>query len=209
MARNEPSQQPSSSGSNGTSSSTSNGSAKPSKITVKIVNASFTKPCDCYVEIMSDAPSAAPKKTAVKKKTSAPEWNESVNVHANNESTLTFRVFQKAKLFEDTCQGMAKVKLTSVPRNDNGEFKTDVMNVNLLGKDSSKVGTINLIFTGYAERKRRSAGGQRTVDAAAAAGSEASTSNGVAPPRTASGRRPATAKRDTLTVPAVRINFGV
>ncbi|CAO4359963.1 unnamed protein product [Caenorhabditis nigoni] len=202
MARNEPSQQPSSSGSNGTSSSTSNGSAKPSKITVKIVNASFTKPCDCYVEIMSDAPSAAPKKTAVKKKTSAPEWNESVNVHANNESTLTFRVFQKAKLFEDTCQGMAKVKLTSVPRNDNGEFKTDVMNVNLLGKDSSKVGTINLIFTGYAERKRRSAGGQRTADAAAAAGSEASTSNGVAPPGTASGRRPATAKRDTLTVPA-------
>ncbi|KAF1769544.1 hypothetical protein GCK72_001361 [Caenorhabditis remanei] len=202
MARNEPSQQPSSSGSNGTSSASQNGSAKPSKVTVKVVNASFTKPCDCYVEITSDTSSAAPKKTTVKKKTSAPEWNEHLNVHANETSTLSFRLLQKAKLFEDTCLGMAKIKLANVGKTENGEFKADINNISLLAKDSSKMGTLNVIFSGYAERKRRSAG--QRAETAVSASSEASTSNGVVPTASASsgGRRPATAKRDTLAVPA-------
>ncbi|CCD71932.1 E3 ubiquitin-protein ligase wwp-1 [Caenorhabditis elegans] len=197
MARNEPSsQQPSSSGSNGTPAQ-QNGSAKPSKVTVKVVNASFTKAADCYVEITSDTSSAAPKKTTVKKKTMAPEWNEHLNVHANESSTISFRLLQKAKLFDDTCLGMAKLKLSSLTRNENGEFKNDINNISLLAKDSSKIGTLNIIFSGYPERKRRSAGVR--AETAASASSEASTSNGVA--TSSSARRPATAKRDTLAAP--------
>lgn len=137
MARNEPTQQPSSSGSNGLPVQ-QNGSAKPSKVSVKgkfstfflfvnilctVINAAFTKPVDCYVEISSDTSSAAPKKTTVKKKSSTPEWNEHLNVHANDSSTLSFRLLQKAKLFDDTCLGIAKVKLSGVAKNENGECK--------------------------------------------------------------------------------------
>ena len=57
----------------------------------------------------------------MKKKTSAPEWNEHLNVHANETSTLSFRLLQKAKLFEDTCLGMAKIKLANVGKTENGE----------------------------------------------------------------------------------------
>ncbi|EGT38142.1 hypothetical protein CAEBREN_25739 [Caenorhabditis brenneri] len=203
MARNEPTQQPSSSGSNGTSSSTSqlNGSAKPSKVTVKVVNATFPKPCDSYVEITSDTSSAAAKKTTVKKKSSAPEWNEHLNLHANDSSTLTLRLLQK-KLFEDGCLATAKIKLASLAKNESGEFKNDINTISLLAtKDNSKWGTINVIFSGYAERKRRSAAGARTETTTS---SEASTSNGIAATSSAAaaGRRPATAKRDTLAVPA-------
>ncbi|CAI2308630.1 unnamed protein product [Caenorhabditis sp. 36 PRJEB53466] len=196
MARNETSQQPSSSGSNGVPGQ-QNGSAKPSKVTVKVVNASFAKPVDCYIEVSSDTSSAAPKKTTVKKKTCAPEWNEHLNIHASDSSTLSFRLLQKAKLFEDSCLGVAKVKLSSVVKNENGEFKSDVNTFSLVAKDTAKVGTLGIIFSGYVERKRRSAGISR-AETATSASSEASTSNGAV----SSSRRPATAKRDTLTVPA-------
>uniref|UniRef100_A0A1I7UEW2 E3 ubiquitin-protein ligase n=1 Tax=Caenorhabditis tropicalis TaxID=1561998 RepID=A0A1I7UEW2_9PELO len=205
MARNESSTQPqpSGSGANGTATQQngSSSSSTKSKITIKVINAAFSKPGDVYVECASDTSSAAAKKTTVKKKSAAPEWNEHLNVHANDTSTITFRLLQKAKLFEDSCLATAKIKLASLPKNENGEFKNDTNTVTLLAKDNSKWGTLSVQFSGYAERKRRSAGSSR-AETAASASSEASTSNGLVGAGSAGRTRPPTAKRDTLTVPA-------
>ncbi|CAI5437785.1 unnamed protein product [Caenorhabditis angaria] len=188
MARNESTQQPGSSGSNGISVE-QNGSTKPSKITVKVISASLSKAADCYVEVSSDSPTVTTKKTAVKKKTLSPEWKENINVTAIDSSTLTFRVLQKVKLFEDSLIGMGKLKLSTLERTENGELKVPEMSIQLTGKDYTKTDTLLIALAGFIDKKRRSAGsrGESSV-------SEASTSNGVS----SASRRANSGKRDTI-----------
>lgn len=62
-------------------------------------------------------------RSSVKKKSNTPEWDESFAAYVTESSSLVFRVLNKAKLFDDTLLAQAKLKLSSVPRTENGECK--------------------------------------------------------------------------------------
>lgn len=61
------------------------------------------------------------KKTTVKKKTNSPEWDESLSLHVTDSSVLLFRVYSRAKLFDDPLLAQAQMKISAIPKLDNGE----------------------------------------------------------------------------------------
>ncbi|CAD6186276.1 unnamed protein product [Caenorhabditis auriculariae] len=203
MARNESTQQPGSSGSGGISSSAQqNGSLKPAKISIKVISATLKKPAECYVDLSTDLQTSETKKTSTKKKTDALEWGESFNLNVSESSNLTIRVMGKTRIFDDSCIGLHKLKISSLTRNEEGGLNTSEIVLQLSGKDKSaaKVGSIKVSFSGNIEKKRRSAG-SATRRQAENHSVEASTSSSSNVPR-----RPPTAKRDTLD--AVPLNTG-
>jgi atrophin-1 interacting protein 5 (WW domain-containing E3 ubiquitin protein ligase 1) len=132
---------------------------------------------DLYAEIVVDGDSQ--KKTAVKKKTSSPQWDETFTVVVNESSTIEFRVLNKAKVFDDSLLGSKTIKLSSwiKKESNNGKFDSSKITVQLVGKDNNKAGEIKVSVTGMVERtKRRSAGvrsdshaGEASTSASAAA----------------------------------------
>ena len=87
-----------------------------------MISGKLGKTVDSYVEVSTELPSSA-KKTATQKKSSNPEWNETLSVHVSETSELNFRVRSKVKLFEDSLHGQAKLKVSSIPRSDTGQCK--------------------------------------------------------------------------------------
>ncbi|VDM80225.1 unnamed protein product [Strongylus vulgaris] len=144
MARNESQSQPSSSSA---SQSVQNGVPKHSKISVKgklenfhvnclfvlqtilVISGKITpsggflsKPADSYVEVSVEG-SQSTKKTSVKKKTNSPEWDETLSLPVADSSVLLFRVYSRAKLFDDPLIAQAQMKIASIPKLDSGECK--------------------------------------------------------------------------------------
>ncbi|VDK69934.1 unnamed protein product [Cylicostephanus goldi] len=124
MARNESQSQPSSSNA---SQSVQNGVPKHAKISVKVISAKLTlsggflsKPADSYVEVSVEGTQSS-KKTSVKKKTNSPEWDESLSLPVTDASVLLFRVYNRAKLFDDPLIAQAQTKIASIPKLDSGE----------------------------------------------------------------------------------------
>ncbi|VDK47380.1 unnamed protein product [Anisakis simplex] len=121
----------------------------------------FSKPPDVYVELSVDrSPS---KKTAVKKKTSTPQWDEQLQVQVNESSLLDFRVFNKSKVFEDSLIGQKTLKLSNAIRkeSDGGKFENTKITLQLTSpKDSAvKSGELKIALTGYIERTRKKSAG--------------------------------------------------
>uniref|UniRef100_A0A183FJ62 E3 ubiquitin-protein ligase n=1 Tax=Heligmosomoides polygyrus TaxID=6339 RepID=A0A183FJ62_HELPZ len=80
----------------------------------------LSKPADSYVEVSVEGGSSS-KKTTVKKKTNSPEWDESLSLHVTDSSVLLFRVYSRAKLFDDPLLAQAQMKISAIPKLDNGE----------------------------------------------------------------------------------------
>uniref|UniRef100_A0A1I7XFG1 HECT-type E3 ubiquitin transferase n=1 Tax=Heterorhabditis bacteriophora TaxID=37862 RepID=A0A1I7XFG1_HETBA len=161
MARNESSLLPSGSSS---TSLQQNGVPKQVKINVKVSSAKLhssggilSKPADSYVEVGVED-TAVLKKTAVKKKSNNPEWDETVSIPVLESSSITFRVMNKSKLFEDTLIAQSTLKVSSVPKSEHGDLNPTAISLQLNGKDNSRVGTLKVSLSGNIDRKRRSAG---------------------------------------------------
>ncbi|PIO60652.1 WW domain protein [Teladorsagia circumcincta] len=159
MARNESSPQPSSSS---TSQAVQNGVPKQVKISIKVISAKLnatggflSKPADSYVEVSVEG-SQNSKKTSVKKKSNSPEWDESLSLPVTDSSVLLFRVYSRAKLFDDPLIAQAQMKIAAIPKLDTGEFNPTAISIQLNGKDNNKVGTLKVAFSGNLERNRRS-----------------------------------------------------
>ncbi|XGW19851.1 hypothetical protein V3C99_003577 [Haemonchus contortus] len=192
MARNESSSQPSSSSN---TQALQNGVPKQVKISVKVISAKLnvtggflSKPADSYVEVSVEG-SQNSKKTSVKKKSNNPEWDETLSLPVTDSSVLLFRVYSRAKLFDDPLIAQAQMKIAAIPKLDSGEFNPTAISIQLNGKDNNKVGTLKVAFSGM-ERSRRIVGSNgrlaETVDG------EASTSSGVM------ARRTSVKNRDTI-----------
>ncbi|EJW85887.1 hypothetical protein WUBG_03203, partial [Wuchereria bancrofti] len=85
------------------------------------VSGLFNKPPDVYVEVIAD--SITSRKTAVRKKTNAPQWDEQIQIQIHESSVLEFRVFGKSKLFEDSLIGQKILKMSHAIKkeSDNGK----------------------------------------------------------------------------------------
>ncbi|KIH62644.1 HECT-domain protein [Ancylostoma duodenale] len=193
MARNDSQSQPSSSSTN---QSVQNGVLNKVKISVKVISAKLSpsggflsKPVDSYVEVSIEG-SQTSKKTSVKKKSNNPEWDESLSLPVTDSSVLLFRVYSRAKLFDDPLIAQAQMKVASIPKLDSGEFNPTAISVQLNGKDNNKMGTLKVAFSGNLDRSRRSAGANGRV--AEGVDGEASTSSGVM------ARRSSVKNRDTI-----------
>ncbi|KAK6030053.1 C2 domain protein, partial [Ostertagia ostertagi] len=193
MARNESSPQPSSSS---TSQAVQNGVPKQVKISIKVISAKLnatggflSKPADSYVEVSVEG-SQSSKKTSVKKKSNNPEWDESLSLPVTDSSVLLFRVYSRAKLFDDPLIAQAQMKIAAIPKLDSGEFNPTAISIQLNGKDNNKVGTLKVAFSGNLERSRRSVGSNGRL--AEPVDGEASTSTG------AMARRTSVKNRDTI-----------
>uniref|UniRef100_A0A915B110 E3 ubiquitin-protein ligase n=1 Tax=Parascaris univalens TaxID=6257 RepID=A0A915B110_PARUN len=126
----------------------------------------FSKPPDVYVELVVDC--SPSKKTAVKKKTSTPQWDEQLQVQVSESSILDFRVFGKSKLFEDSLIGQKTLKVSHAIKkeSDSGKFDNTKITLQLTSpKDSTKTGELKIALTGNIERsKKRSAGSSRSSE---------------------------------------------
>lgn len=80
----------------------------------------LSKPVDSYVEVSIEG-SQSSKKTSVKKKSNSPEWDESLSLPVTDSSVLLFRVYSRAKLFDDPLIAQAQMKIASIPKLDSGE----------------------------------------------------------------------------------------
>ncbi|VDN07491.1 unnamed protein product [Thelazia callipaeda] len=124
----------------------------------------FSKPPDVYVELLVD--SATSKKTAVRKKTNAPQWDEQMQVRVNESSVLEFRVFGKSKLFEDSLIGQKILKMSHALKkeSDNGKFDKTKLALQLSSpKDTTKVGELKILLSGTVERLKKKNVGNNEV----------------------------------------------
>ncbi|KAF8365966.1 wwp-1, partial [Pristionchus pacificus] len=212
MARNESPSSTSTtanSAANGTSNGVSaNRSTKMYKIDVTIHGAKwtqsglFSKPADSYAELtIEGGGSHSIKKTATKKKSNSPEWEETFNVSVSEQSILSLRILNKSKLFDDTLVGATKMKMSSTARNDNGELTPDAVTLSISSKEGTKVGTARISLRGSMERKRRSAGSSGRSDSAEHFGEASTSSSTLVPPADSANapRRPTSkTTRDTM-----------
>ncbi|KAE9420528.1 hypothetical protein Angca_003003 [Angiostrongylus cantonensis] len=173
-----------------------NGVPKQVKVSVKVLSAKLnpsggflSKPVDSYVELSVEGCQTS-KKTSVKKKTNSPEWDESLSLPITDSSVLLFRVYSRAKLFEDHLIGQAQMKVASIPKLESGEFNPTAISIQVIGKDSNKMGTLRVSFSGNIDRHKRNVGSNGRI--AEPIDGEASTSAG------AMGRRTSVKNRDTI-----------
>ncbi|CAJ0962896.1 unnamed protein product, partial [Mesorhabditis belari] len=156
MQRND-SSQPSSSMNqqNGNvSDRTQSGRSKLSKAQVTVVSGKLGKISDYYVEVSLENPSSS-KKTGTQKKTSNPEWNETIHVTIQESSEIVFRVRNKGKIFDDPLVGQAKLKISSIQRSENGQFAGTPNTLQLFDKDgSAPLGTLVVVLKGTLEKRR-------------------------------------------------------
>lgn len=84
----------------------------------------LTKSPDVYVEFVVDSEGQA-KRTAVKKKTSSPQWDQTFTINVQESSIVEFKVICKAKVFDDSIMGSKSVKVSSWLKKDstNGKCK--------------------------------------------------------------------------------------
>ncbi|VDK68818.1 unnamed protein product [Litomosoides sigmodontis] len=126
----------------------------------------FSKPPDVYVELIVDSVSS--RKTAVRKKTNAPQWDEQIQIQIHESSTIEFRVFGKSKLFEDSMIGQKTLKMSRAIRkeSDNGKFDNTKMTLHLSSpKDMAKIGELKILLSGTVARpKKKSTGSNQTVE---------------------------------------------
>lgn len=150
-------------------------------------------------------------KTGIKKKTHNPVWDEPVSINVTESSTVEFRVYCKARVFDDTLHGSktAKVSHWVKKESENGkcEQKSRVssfillltvhnnsLTLQLANKENTKVGELRITINGTVEKRRRSA---RAGSGVGAENGEPSTSAGSAASNGVSGRRSGQ-KRDTI-----------
>lgn len=189
MQRNENSPHPSSSSSlqNGSvSERTPSNRSRQSKIQLTAHSAKLGKAVDSYVEISTEHPSSS-KKTSVRKKNSNPEWDDTFSISVTETSEVSLKIRNKVKLFEDSLVGMAKMKISSAPRSENGHFTGAPVTLQLRDKEGNNVGSLIVSLKGSLDKRRSTGDGGRRDGHVA----EASTSNGQR--RTASGKT-----RDTM-----------
>lgn len=67
------------------------------------------------------------RRTAVKKKTSSPQWDEVFTLSVNESSVLEFRVVNKAKVFDDSLLGSKTVKLSHWIKKESSNGKCEVL----------------------------------------------------------------------------------
>ncbi|KAI6219536.1 Transcription factor BTF3 [Aphelenchoides fujianensis] len=144
---------------------------------------------DVYVEVLVDGDQQIVK-TGIKKKTHNPVWDEPVSINVTDSSTVEFRVYCKARVFDDTLHGSKTAKVSHWVRkeSDNGKFNNTSLTLQLANKENSKVGELRITINGTVERRRRNAGAEN---------GEPSTSAGSAASNGVSGRRSGQ-KRDTI-----------
>ncbi|KAH7715632.1 NEDD4-like E3 ubiquitin-protein ligase WWP1 [Aphelenchoides avenae] len=142
---------------------------------------------DVYAELVVDG--ELQRRTAVKKKTSSPQWDEVFTLSVNESSVLEFRVVNKAKVFDDSLLGSKTVKLSHwiKKESNNGKFDNARITIQLVGKDNNKAGELRVNVTGEVQRtKRRSAAGARASDihaGEASASTSAAAANGFGSPQ--------------------------
>uniref|UniRef100_A0A915PUD1 E3 ubiquitin-protein ligase n=1 Tax=Setaria digitata TaxID=48799 RepID=A0A915PUD1_9BILA len=126
----------------------------------------FSKPPDVYVELIVD--SVCSRKTAVRKKTSTPQWDEHMQIQIHESSILEFRVYGKSKLFEDSLIGQKMLKMSHAVKkeSDNGKFDNTKMTLQLSSpKDMARVGELKILLSGTIIRpKKKSVGISRTTE---------------------------------------------
>ncbi|KAI6178218.1 E3 ubiquitin-protein ligase [Aphelenchoides besseyi] len=149
---------------------------------------------DVYVEVSVDG-DQSPTKTTLKKKTHTPQWDELIIVNVTDSSTVEFKLFCKAKVFDDTLFGskLAKVSHWVKKESDNGKFVDKQITLSLSSKENTKVGELKITLNGTVEKRRRSARtGSATNENGEASTSSTATSNGV------NQRRSGQKNRDTI-----------
>lgn len=67
---------------------------------------------DVYVEIVVDNSEQQTKKSAVKKRTNSPQWDEVFNVTVTDSSVIEFKVLCKNKVFDDNLFGSKTAKIS-------------------------------------------------------------------------------------------------
>lgn len=168
------------------------------------------RPPDVYVELVVD--SLPSKKTAVKKRTTSPVWDEQFQVEVGESSVLEFRVYNKSKLFEDSLIGWKMLKLGHALKkeSENGKFDNTKLSVQLTSsKDSSKVGDLKISLTGTIERTRKKSSGVRNTEGhIGEASTSASMVNGAVPsaaaPSASSSSNAAASNSNRLTTNQVK-----
>ncbi|PAV62280.1 hypothetical protein WR25_14773 [Diploscapter pachys] len=158
-------------------SSQQNGSAKPTKITLTIKCASLSKPADAYVEVSTDGNHNTVKKTAAKKKTATPEWDDRLSLSVNDSTTLNLKLLSKS-LLTDTALGTAKLKMNTVQKTPNGEYRAENLQLELYSvKDgSTKIGTLKVNIE---TTKKRSAGSRNNIAVSSLFSSSAASNSGA------------------------------
>ncbi len=81
------------------------------------MNASFLSKPDVYVELIVDA-GTRKERTTVKKKCSAPIWDETFTVQVHESSQIEFRVLAKSKLFDDSLLGHKTLRISHAIKKD-------------------------------------------------------------------------------------------
>lgn len=125
----------------------------------------FGKPHDVYAELIVD--SQPSKKTAVKKKTTNPQWDEKIQIQAGESSVLEFRIFGKSKLFEDSLIGQKSLKMSHAIKkeSDNGKFEGTKVSLQLTSpKDDSRTGELKIILNGCIERSKKKSASNRGLE---------------------------------------------
>ncbi|VDN81755.1 unnamed protein product [Brugia pahangi] len=120
------------------------------------VSGLFNKPPDVYVEVIAD--SITSRKTAVRKKTNAPQWDEQIQIQIHESSVLEFRVFGKSKLFEDSLIGHKILKMSHAIKkeSDNGKFDNTKMTLHLSSpKDMARIGELKILVSGIVIRPKK------------------------------------------------------
>lgn len=176
----------------------------------------LTKSPDVYVEFDVDSEGQA-KRTAVKKKTSSPQWDQTFTINVKESSIVEFKVICKAKVFDDTIMGSKSVKVSSWLKKDstNGKCKyfyqfflilveNSKFIIQLVGRDNSKAGELKVSLSGTVERTkcRNTASGSRIPDVnndqpSTSTGFIASSSNGIRRPQNSDPK-----SRDTIMASA-------
>ncbi|MCP9261145.1 E3 ubiquitin-protein ligase [Dirofilaria immitis] len=121
------------------------------------VSGLFSKPPDVYVEMIVD--SVTSRKTAVRKKTNVPQWDEQMQIQVHESSILEFRVFGKSKLFEDSLIGQKILKMShAVKKNQTVGDVIDNTKMTLQlssPKDMAKVGELKILLSGAVIRPKK------------------------------------------------------
>lgn len=86
----------------------------------------MTKAPDLYVEFVVDSDGQA-KRTAVKKKSSSPQWDQTFTINVYENSIIEFKVICKAKVFDDSLLGSKSVKVSSWLKKDSNNGKCNLI----------------------------------------------------------------------------------
>ncbi|KAL3077143.1 hypothetical protein niasHS_013132 [Heterodera schachtii] len=153
----------------------------------------LSKAPDAYVEIIVDSKEDQAKKTSVKKKTNSPHWDESFTLNVTENSVIEFKIFCKAKVFDDSLLASKSVKMSNWLRKEsnNGKFENTPVTVPLICRDAktereSKSGELKLSLTGNFERSRRRSSGLR-ANSSTPSTAESAVVESAAGPSTSSG----------------------